>query len=414
MKQLNFGRRNHDAREECCENHGFRRCYLLPSRYFLMNCAAIESTPVSGRPASGKVDVVHLVLTLDIGGLEKVVYDLVRCTDRDRFRVRVLCLGEIGGLGPAFEEVGIPVESLDVHHRGPFRSVLAVARRLRELRPDVLHTHNAAPHLVGGIAARIGGTAVVVHTRHGQHRVTGWSSKFINKVASRLTHQVVAVSADAAEVARSSDGIPETKLCVIPNGIDLERFTRRDAPSRNGRFRLIHVARLNDPVKDQSMLLRAARLVADVSPGFELDIVGDGPSRAHLEALCDELNLRPHVKFLGFRHDIDALLQQADLFVLSSVTEGLSISLLEAMAAGLPIVATDVGGNSELVTRGVTGVLVPPRDPRLFADAILEMLNDPTRAAQMGTAGRRRVEDHFDLRQVAAKYAQIYEDLLHS
>jgi sugar transferase (PEP-CTERM/EpsH1 system associated) len=379
-----------------------------------MSVAAIETSFVKGRPAFEKIGVVHLVLTLHIGGLEKVVYDLVRCTDRDRFSVRVLCLGEIGGLGPAFDAVGIPVESLDVHHKGPVRSVLAVARRLRELQPDVLHTHNAAPHLVGGIAARIGGAPVVVHTRHGQHRVTGWSSKVINNVASRLTHQVVAVSADAAEVARTFDGIPERKLCVVPNGIDLERFARHETTTQRGRFRLIHVARLDDPVKDQSMLLRAARLVADVSPEFELDIVGDGPSRPHLEALCDELCLRPHVRFLGFRHDIDALLQQADLFVLSSVTEGLSISLLEAMAAGLPIVATDVGGNSELVTRGVTGVLVPSRDPRLFAEAILEMLKDPTRAAQMGTAGRRRVEEHFDLRQVAAKYAQIYEDLLNA
>ncbi|MGE5192782.1 MAG: GT4 family glycosyltransferase PelF, partial [Deltaproteobacteria bacterium] len=164
--------------------------------------------------------------------------------------------------------------------------------------------------------------------------------------------------------------------------------------------------------KDQRTLLRAMRLVVDEVSDFVLDIVGDGPDRPALESLCDELRLRGNVRFLGFRDDVHALLPQSDLFVLSSVTEGLPMTLLEAMAAGLPTVSTDVGGISELVAEGETGRLVPPQSPEALAAAILELVRDPERAARMGTAGRRRVAGEFDLRRVVARYEDLYQKLL--
>src|SRR6202008_411602 len=132
------------------------------------------------------------------------------------------------------------------------------------------------------------------------------------------------------------------------------------------------------------------RIVADAEPDFILDLVGDGPDRADLETFCDELELRGHVNFLGFRDDVHELLGQAELFILSSLTEGISLTLLEAAASGLPIVATSVGGNAGGGGAGVTGTIVLPRCPQSLADAMLELLRDPQRAERMGIAGRRR------------------------
>ena len=154
------------------------------------------------------------------------------------------------------------------------------------------------------------------------------------------------------------------------------------------------------------------KLVVNESPSFHLDIVGDGPHRKRIEAHCDELQLRRYVTFHGFRNDVQDLLSERGIFILSTTTEGLSITLLEAMASGLPIVATRVGGNPEVVIDGETGLLVPPKSPREMADAILSLIRDPARAAQMGTAGRTRVEEQFDVRKVAARYETLYREIL--
>lgn len=356
------------------------------------------------------LSIVHLVSTLNIGGLERVVYDLVRCSDRRRFEMRVLCLGAIGALGPLFNEIGIPVESLDVSSAGLLRSVNSLIPRLRELKPDVLHTHNPTPHLVGAVAAKISGVPVVVHTKHGRNYPKFKRRVLANRLASWLTDCVVPVSENAADVVRDVERVPGHKVEMIWNGIDLDRYRYR-GQDHSPNFRAIHVARLKHPEKDQETLLRAARIVADAEPRFQLDIVGDGEHREPLEALCDELRLRQHVNFLGFRDDIHALLSAADLFVLSSITEGLSLTLLEAMATGLPIVATRIGGNPEVIVDDETGILVPAESPDSMAQAMLALLRDPARAAAMGFAGRRRIEDHFDLRFVSARYERLYARL---
>ncbi len=353
------------------------------------------------------IRVVHLVSTLQIGGLEKVVLDLARHADQERFALHVLCLDDLGELAPHFD---VPVELLGCARLSKTQAILRVQARLRQLRPDVLHTHNPRPHILGVSAARMAGVPVVVHTKHGRNDPGRWRTVALNRIASQFTDRVIAVSSDAGAVARQIERIPARKLNVIRNGIDLARFP--SAPSRPGARRAVHVARLN-PIKDQATLLRATRIVADAMPDMRLDIVGDGPSRAELESLTDELSLRDHVRFLGYRSDVSELLSTADLFVLSSRSEGISLTLLEAMATGLPIVATDVGGNREVVVPGETGLLVPSQDPATMAAAMHELLSQPAIAQQMGAAGRRRAEDEFDLRRVVARYEQLYLSLLH-
>ncbi|MEW5983886.1 MAG: GT4 family glycosyltransferase PelF [Acidobacteriota bacterium] len=352
-----------------------------------------------------------MVTSLALGGLEKVVLDLVRYRSRDVFSVRVICLDASGILQQGFAELGVPVETIGAAGSVPVR-ILRLARRLRHLAPHVVHTHNPQAHLHGALAGRLAGVPVVIHTRHGRGYLARQPIATFSRLASRWTTEFVAVSEDAASVARDVEGVPPRKLHVIRNGVDLDRFHAATAARRIPR-RAVTIGRL-DPIKDQQTLLRAARLVVDREPQFQLDIVGDGPSRRELEALGRTLELAGHVRFLGYRQDVGPLLAGPDFFVLSSISEGLPLALLESMAAGLPAVATDVGGNREVVVPGETGYLVPAGSPEALADGMLTMLADAAAIARMGRAARARIESHFNLRTVVAQYERMYARCLDS
>jgi sugar transferase (PEP-CTERM/EpsH1 system associated) len=382
---------------------------------------AVRTSPqaeFSGRraPVTGSIDrrisVVHVVSTLNIGGLEKVVLDLTRLASCDRFAVSVVCLGELGVLAPEFAEAGVEVHALGACNGARFSSLRRLRRHLVEKRPHVVHTHNPAPHRVGSIAARLAGIPVLVHTKHGRNYPEKWRWRLASRLYSMLSHKVVAVSADAADVACHIEGIPKSKVDVILNGVDLALYQFKPTRDRTSLRRAIHVARLIYPTKDQVTLLRAVRIVADEEPQFVLDIVGDGPSRELLVNLADELKLQGHVRFLGFRSDVADLMASAEFFVLSSKKEGISLTLLEAMACGLATVATTVGGNPEVVADGETGLLVPPESPEALAKAMLALLRDPAEADRMGVAGRARVTERFDLKGTVANYEDLYVRLL--
>jgi sugar transferase (PEP-CTERM/EpsH1 system associated) len=355
----------------------------------------------------GRIPVVHLVSSLNVGGLEMVVLHLARNCNRDRFAIRVLCLQEKGKLAPAFEDIGIHVESLDCPELPKGRTLSRVARRLRQLKPRILHTHNMNPHFFGAVAACAVGVPVLIHTKHGRNYPDRRVAVLKNWFLSFLTDRVVTVSADAANVVRQIERVPAQKTAVIRNGIDISQFRSTDRRSKGSGKEAIHIGRLNIS-KDQATLLRAARLVADADCGFRLTIVGDGPERESLFALKRELGLENHIRFLGERHDVNELLADADFFVLSSIEEGIPLTVLEAMAAGLPVIATRVGGNAEVVIPGKTGLLVEPRTPHELADAILAVLQDPERSRTMGLAGRNRVEQEFDVKNVTASYESLY------
>jgi glycosyltransferase involved in cell wall biosynthesis len=356
------------------------------------------------------VEVVHLVSSLNVGGQEMVILSLVSAMDRARFRSRVICLHDRGPLAPRVEAMGIPVEVIGGEGVGMIATARRLARRLRELRPDVLHTHNPSPHQVGALARRLAPVPVLIHTKHGRNVFRRPFEQWAERVAGRWSDLVVPVSRDAAEVARDDDRVPAGRIRVIHNGVTLGAAPTRPRAGATG-TRAVHVARLNR-IKDQGTLLAAARLVADQRPDFRLDIVGDGPLGDALRAQAAALGLTDMVTFHGMQADVQPFLAAADLFVLSSVSEGIAITLLEAMGAGLPVVATDVGGNREVVVPGVTGTLVPPRDPAAMADAIVAMLDDPAGAAALGRAGRARVEDEFNLARTVAAYESAYLELL--
>ena len=377
----------------------------MPAHESIADTAVTRSASV-GRPLS----VVHVVTTLAVGGLEKVVLDLVRCRTSASFDARVICLDSTGVLESGFAAVGVPVEIIGTQGSVAQR-ILRLAKRLRSLRPDVLHTHNPQAHLHGAWAARLAGVPAVIHTRHGRDRARKMAVAALSRIATVWTDKFVAVSEDAAKAASEIEKVPAAKLLVIHNGIDLDRFPFGPGASTAPRGRAVTVGRL-DPIKDQLTLLKAARLVCNRKPGFRLDIVGDGPSRPELEALRAELGLGEAVAFRGYQEDVRPFLSAADFFVLSSISEGISIALLEAMAAGLPAVATDVGGNREVILQGETGLLTAPQDAEALADAMLEIQSVPGALPRMSRSAQTRVEAAFNLRHVVRRYEDLYRQCL--
>lgn len=360
----------------------------------------IDTPPPAAAP---RLRVAHVTLGLDVGGQEKLLVEFARHADRGRFDLCFVSLTDRGRLAEAIEAFGWPV--LAMNERPGLRPGIGVrlARLLRRERIDVIHTHDERPLIYGALAACLARGRRHVHTRHGQRAEITRGQRWLIKVASRGASEFVCVSDDAGRVA-AEHGVPAGKIRTVWNGIDVERFgycgPRRGGPA-------VLVARLS-PVKDVETLLRAAAWAASEQPNFRLEIAGDGPCRSALQRLSAELGLGERVTFLGEVGDVPALLERAGLLVLSSVSEGVSLTLLEGMARGLPVVATRVGGNPEVVADGVTGLLAPPRDPAALARAMLRVWRDPEAARRMGRAGRRRVEEHFDVRRMVTQYEALY------
>lgn len=352
-----------------------------------------------------RVRVVHTVLQLDTGGMEKLLVEFARHADRRRFDLRFVSLTTRGRVADEIESLGWPVVALGEPAGLRLGFVRRLAKLFREFEADVVHPHNTKPLIYCGPAARLARVPAVVYTRHGQRQGARRGETLLYKLAVRTADRAVCVSEDGARIARE-EGVDPSRVRAIWNGIDTTRFSFA-GPTADGPA--VMVGRLS-PEKNVETLIRAAAIVVRERQDFRLEIAGDGVCLPGLKTLADGLNVNGFVRFLGDVRDVPGLLGRASLSILPSLTEGISLTLLEAMARGLPVVATRVGGNPEVVADGVTGVLVPPENPEEMARAILRLYADPPLGRQMGEAGRRRVETHFDVRQMVASYESLYRE----
>ncbi|MDB5334713.1 MAG: glycosyl transferase group 1 [Planctomycetaceae bacterium] len=365
-------------------------------------------TPIVKSATAGRraLRVCHVSLTLKTGGLERLLADIARYHDVLDCVPEFVALNEVGRFADVIREAGCTVHQLKPS--GVFGHVRQLARLFRAGQFDVVHTHNTYPHIYGSIAAKLAGVPVVVNTRHGQRAGGNWKTQTLFRWSSHLVNRIVAVSDDAAQLCIKTDGVAARKVTRIWNGIDIDDFNFAGPVSAPV---AISVARLSAE-KDFPTLLRALSIAIQDIPDLVLKLVGDGPERSRLELLARELNLAHHIEFLGERSDVPALLTQSGFFVTATLTEGISLTLLEAMAVGLPVLATSVGGNSEIVQVPQTGRLVPPGDPAGLAAAMVDMCRQMQSWHQMGRAGRERVEEHFEVRRMVSDYERLYRDLL--
>jgi glycosyltransferase involved in cell wall biosynthesis len=348
--------------------------------------------------------VAEVSSSLDRGGKERVIAELTRRSDRAKLDVEVVSLADRGPIGSELVAAGYTVHALDCPSGFRPSLIWRLVRLFRESGVDIVHTHDDRAAAHGLPAALMAGVKRRLHTQHHSQIKYGARSK-IHLVArvGRLASTFVCVSELGAGLMRG-EGIAASALQVVPNGIDLTRFSFSGS---NPRGPAVTVARLS-PEKDLTTLLGAVAALVEKIPDFRLDIIGDGPSRAELSSLALSLGLEEYVAFLGDRSDVAELLGRAKMFILSSKTEGLSLSLLEAMARGLPVVATRVGGTPEVVHDGTSGLLVAPGDAPALAAAILRVWTDSDLATSLTHSARAKVERDFDIDRMIARYEALY------
>jgi len=362
--------------------------------------------------------IVHVVESLDVGGLETMVVAMAAVQRRQGHDVRIVCLWHEGTLAAQARKADVAVSCVNKGPGVDWRSVLRLRAALREARADVLHTHNAMAHYYA-VAAQLGlGIRAVISTRHGAGAKSGVDRvEQLYKLAMHATDFGVAVSKAGRQRFLDTGVIPPAKALVVPNGIDLSGFSPRSderAAALRAELGLPvdavtfgTVGRLNE-VKRQADLLQAARMRLDAGDRICVVLVGDGPLRAELEQACDQLKLREHVRFTGVRSDVPALLAAMDVFVLCSRTEGYSLALVEAASAALPIIATDVGGNAEIVADGVNGLLVPPAQPQALSEAMARLHADGAARQAFGQASRAWALREGSLESMCAAYERLY------
>ncbi|GAB2578987.1 glycosyltransferase [Dyella jejuensis] len=365
------------------------------------------------------MNITHFVESLDRGGLERMVLELVKYQHRQGHHCQVVCLYSSGSLAHELDELGIAVKVCG-KRQGIDLAALAQARRMVRIHAtDVLHTHNAVAHYQAVLATCGLPVRQVINTRHGMGvNRRARRREWLYRRALARTDAVVTVCEAARSDAVKRGIVPSAKARVVPNGIRVEAFQPASAAMHDrlacrlnlpGQTRIVGtVGRLNW-TKDQLSLLRAFKLVHEQHADTALVLVGDGELRASLEHSATDQGVAGSVHFLGDRNDVHELLQGLDMFVLSSLSEGYSMALLEASAVALPIVATSVGGNGEIVRDGITGRLVPAGNPAALAEAMLGLLRNPQQAMALGQVARAWVEQHGSLETMAMRYAQLYD-----
>lgn len=371
------------------------------------------------------MNICHIVTSLEMGGMERVLCNLLAAMGQTPGSEDVPVLNSLlfctDAEGALYESSVVAARACGYRRPRPWvvdlRVVLSLVRFLRQHKVDCIHAHNHVAHLyavLAGVFLRI----PVVLTLHGQGFYDTPRTLKLRRLLTRWTSAVAVVSQDAGSVVAKSGAVPESKIVVVPNGVDTSRFR----PRLDGEGCAIANSSLQDAItigtvgrlskeKNIPMLIDAFALLRKRLPAlaFRLLIVGDGPERVHLEERIRRLEMVDVCQITGMVSDVRPWLQEMDIFCLSSDTEGLSISLLEACACGVPAVVTDVGGNREVVEDGKTGVITEPRDPQGFAAALGRLAADTERRSAMGRAARALVLERFSLERMAREYCRIYE-----
>ncbi|XYJ10754.1 TIGR03088 family PEP-CTERM/XrtA system glycosyltransferase [Telluria sp. B2] len=366
--------------------------------------------------------VVHLIYRLDFGGLETLLVDCINHMPPERYRHAIVCLTGYTDFADKITRPGVALYALDKQPGLGLGIHVKLFKLLRQLRPAVLHTYNfacaeyAAPAWLAGVPVR-------VHAEHGRDASDpqGLNRKhnFLRRALVPFIDRYVPVSHDLHRWLKDVVGIPAPKAELIMNGVDTVRFAPQlpaAATPWAGEdvFVIGTVGRLQD-VKDQASLIEAFALLCARRPEqrarLRLAIVGDGPLRDKLAQKAQDAGVLELTWFPGARNDIPELMRSFDVFALSSIAEGTPVTLLEAMACGLPVVATKVGGIPEVVQDGVNGALVPASNPQALAEALDLYAADPARVGAHGAAARLNIERHYSVAAMVGAYTALYDRL---
>jgi len=365
---------------------------------------------------NGKPVVLQLCLTLDTGGLERVVVNLANELARmNAVESHICSLGNTkGDVIPSCIHADVRWTELGGRTYFTAWNALKLARLVRREGVDLIHAHGTQP-LVYALTASLLGHVRVVATKHNSYEDLDFFKRrrVFNKLAERRVSTFTGVADQATEMLQQVFPNAAARCTTLVNGTELQdkQGIRAESPAHRDSFVFATVCRLA-PEKDIATLVKAFARVHAVHEKAELWIIGDGAERDMLVQLSAELGIKNNVRFWGFRGRVEQILNGADVYVNSSWTEGISVSILEAMGAGLPIVATAVGGTPTIVKEGQNGLLVAPRNPAALGEALASMLQNAARCVQMGENSRAQVQHHWSLRRMAERYLELYNHAL--
>jgi L-malate glycosyltransferase len=367
----------------------------------------------------GKINIMHTVLSLEVGGLEKIVSDTVSRLDREQFNVEVCCFDTIGELADSLKLNNITVNLLPrSQERYDYFFPFRLCSFLRNKNIHLLHMHSGTFFLgtQAGILAR---TPAMVYTDHGRHLVDPKILIYMDRFSAFFANRIIAVSKELEEYLINVVSLPHEKTTTIINGIDTDKYKFREkSPALMKEFGISlytkvvgTVGRLAE-VKDQANMINAFSLVIQNFPESILILVGDGPMRNSLQQLVNNIGLSDHVLFVGTRNDVPDILNLLDVFMLTSLSEGTSISLLEAMSSGIAPIVTKVGGNPSLVDHNVNGIVVSPKKVDELAENLFSLLEDSERRKKYGENAAQKVREKFSLATMVNEYERLYISLL--
>jgi glycosyltransferase involved in cell wall biosynthesis len=365
--------------------------------------------------------ICQLLHTLNVGGAEVLAARLARRL-RDRFRFVFVCLDELGALGKDLAAEGFPVTVVGRRPGVDWRCAWRLGWLLRRERVGLVQAHQYGPFFYALAARLLYRRPPVLFTEHGRDHPDYPRRKrmVVNRLLLRRRDRVVGVGEAVRQALIHNEGIPAGRVEVLYNGVDLAPFgspcpdraaLRREVGAGPADFVIFQVARL-DRLKDHPTAVRTLARLAPRLPRARLVLVGEGPERAAIEGLVRREGLGERVRLLGLRKDVARLLPAADLFLLTSVTEGIPLTIIEAMGAGLPVVATRVGGMTEVVEEGRTGLLAPAGDDAALAEHVVGLAEAPARREEIGRLGRERAAALFSEERMLDGYVRLYREML--
>jgi glycosyltransferase involved in cell wall biosynthesis len=368
--------------------------------------------------SASRLKVLQLLVTLPVGGAEDLVAAMITGMDPARFEVHTACLGRPGPVGEELKRAGYPMVSLglDVKRTSFWHLTATVRRLLKAIQPDILHTHLYHANLYGRLAALGLGLKGVVAAVHNTYSQVKLHRRLANFLLARVTDRVLVGSSQVWRDVRRYDGIPASRLLLLPYGIRLQELetaeTREMARTRLGvcGFCLGAVGRLEEQKGHEYLLAALPRLRQEMGDLTVL-LVGEGRLQPQLENQARELGVADLVKFLGTRRDLPLIYRALDLYVQPSRWEGLSLAMLKAMGAGLPVVVSRVSGAVEVISEGLNGRLVPPGEADALAAAILELYRQPELRQRLGTNARKTVRENYSVEAMLRRLEDLYLEL---
>ncbi|MDP1853768.1 MAG: glycosyltransferase [Candidatus Omnitrophota bacterium] len=371
-----------------------------------------------------KIKILYIIDKMDRAGTQKHLLEVLRLINRDVFEPHLCCLVRIGELEEELNKIGIIPKVFGIkriYGYSGIRDTLALAQYIKKEKFDIVHTYLFSANIAGNLAAKLAGAPVIISGRRdtGIHREGKWRHRQAYKFAHRLADKVFTVSNSVRDTVRKLEGVSLDKIVTIYNGIDVSCYDiavdiarKKKELGINPEDRIVGIIANLSWVKGHKYFLEAAKLILEEIPNVRFLIIGDGPLKNNLKTLTNNLSLGENILFLGKRPDVPELLKIMDISVNASYSEGMSNTILESMAAGIPVIATDVDGNKEIIINNTTGLLTPAGDIQSMKEKIIFLLRQPEIADKIKQNAQKTIKEKFNLSRMIYQMESEYINLL--